>query len=279
MLQIDVEQFQELRTQSHDSDLRIVIRSVNGILSSNAFAALRIKCRPMQHADNIAKSRIDERLKQIGMSTRQASIKAGMNPDTLGKFFAGKTRSLKADNLSSLAKVLDVSESWLMGTINDKNEYDERPFGVRFGGVVEAGAFRPQNDHSQDDEYRTIALPHDMRFPLSAQYAFSVTGDSMTLEKIFEGMYVLAVDVMTWERLMGQPRDGNLVVVARTRNGHPERELTVKKLRLYTDRMELQPCSDNPAYEPLVFPLPLHELDQTEATIIAVVLSATWIYG
>jgi SOS-response transcriptional repressor LexA len=63
------------------------------------------------------------------------------------------------------------------------------------------------------------------------------------------------------------------------RNGHPERELTVKKLRIFTDRMELQPCSDNPSYSPLVFPLPLREDAEAEACIIAVVLSATWIYG
>jgi SOS-response transcriptional repressor LexA len=111
-----------------------------------------------------------------------------------------------------------------------------------------------------------------------AQYAFSVMGDSMTRERIFEGMHVLAVDVVVWERLHGQPRDGQLVVVARAHNGHPERELTVKKLRVFTDRLELQPCSDNPSYSPLVFPLPLREDAEAEAHIIAVVLSATWIY-
>jgi SOS-response transcriptional repressor LexA len=224
--------------------------------------------------------RISQRLSSLEMTERQASMLAVGNPDLVRNLKRNRSRSPRGDSLGKLAKVLKVSESWLLGNSSDDGEPDiEKPFGVRFGGVVEAGAFRPQNDHSQDDDYRTVALPHDNRFPLSAQYAFSVMGDSMTLEKIFEGMHVLAVDVLTWERLMGQPRDGNLVVVARTRNGHPERELTVKKLRLFTDRMELQPCSDNPAYEPLVFPLPLREADQTEAHIIAVVLSATWIYG
>jgi SOS-response transcriptional repressor LexA len=223
-------------------------------------------------------ARIKKRLDDIGMSERQASILSVGNPQFVRNIRKGASQSPRGDNIIKLARVLKVSESWLMGTSADAYEYMSSPkrFGVRFGGVVEAGAFRPQNDMSQDDDYRSIALPHDSRFPLSAQYAFSVMGDSMTRERIFEGMHVLAVDVMTWERLHGQPRDGQL---ARTRNSHPERELTVKKLRLFTDRMELQPCSDNPAWEPLVFPLPLRETDQTEAHIIAVVLSATWIYG
>lgn len=205
-----------------------------------------------------------------------------MGPDTLGKFLKGDTSSLRADNMASVLQVLNIPQDALTAPYNtdfSNSNNVKNPFGVRFGGVVEAGTFRPQNDLSQDDDYRMISLPHDTRFPHASQFAFSVMGDSMTRERIFEGMHVLAVEVAIWQRLQGQPRDGQLVIVARTRDGHPERELTVKKLRLFTDRMELQPCSDNPAYRPLVFPLPLQEADHTEAHIIAVVLSATWIYG
>ena len=218
-----------------------------------------------------------------GKSARSVSLACEMGPDTLGKFLNGETSSMRADNMARVLNHLRIPQNAVLsGTVIDQEtSHGERiiPFGVRFGGVVEAGAFRPQNDLSQDDEYRAVPLPHDARYARSAQYAFHVNGDFMTRERIFEGMYVLAVDLTTWERLHGHPRDGQLVVVARTRNGHPERELTVKKLRLFTNRMELQPCSDNPTYQPLVFPLPLREDEEAQAHIIAVVLSATWIYG
>jgi SOS-response transcriptional repressor LexA len=223
------------------------------------------------------KMKIVVALSVIGKSARAVSIEAGMGPDTLGKFLKGETGSLRADNLANVLNVLKISQDEIYREATPSS--DPVAFGVRFGGVVEAGAFRPQNDHSQDDDYRVVPLPYDTRYPVLAQYAFAVMGDSMTRERIYEGMHVLAVDVAVWERLHGQPRDGQLVVVARARNGHPERELTVKKLRVFTDRLELQPCSDNPAYTPLVFPLPLREDAEAEAHIIAVVLSATWIYG
>src|SRR6185295_9833405 len=54
------------------------------------------------------KLRIVSTLAAQGLSAREASIKAGMNPDTLGKFLSGKTLSLRAVNLSALAQVLDV---------------------------------------------------------------------------------------------------------------------------------------------------------------------------
>jgi uncharacterized delta-60 repeat protein len=74
-----------------------------------------------------------------------------------------------------------------------------------------------------------------------------------------------------------QQADGKLVVVARHRNGDTERELTVKRLRLFRDRMELQPQSKNPHHEAIVFSLPARQDEEAETRIIAVVLSATWI--
>ena len=214
------------------------------------------------------------------MSMRELSIAAGMNPDTLGKFMTGKTQSLKANNLSAVAAALGVSESWLFGTSEDPNPPSAGPeFGVRFGGVVEAGNFRPDDGLNQDNEWRFIPVQPDPRYPSASQYAFEVRGDSMDRAHVVEGMWALAVDVETWERLHGQVPSGKLVVVAKTRNGDPERELTVKRLQYFRDRMELQPESSNATHEPLVFPLPLAEDALQHIHIIAVVLQSTWIYG
>jgi SOS-response transcriptional repressor LexA len=222
--------------------------------------------------------RIKQRLDELGMSERQASLKVSGNGQFIRNIRRGASQSPRGENIIKLAKVLGVSESWLMGTSDDEGSApEERPFGVRFGGIVEAGAFRREDGTNQDAELRLIPLPPDPRYPASRQFAFQVMGDSMTEAKIFEGMHVLAVDVHAWERVHGHPNDGKLVVVARYRNGEAERELTIKRLRIFPDRMELRPESVNKAHQPIAFALPPRQDEEGEATIIAVVLSATWI--
>ncbi len=229
-------------------------------------------------ADGI-RTRIAIEIDNLGLTVRELSIKAGMNPDTLGKFMSGKTQSLKANNLSSVARVLQVSESYLTGSDLDGPKATPNVMGgVRYGGIVEAGAFRTQNDMNQGDDYRIIPVAPDPRFPRHAQFAFEVVGDSMTQEKIFEGMWVLAVDLVEYERLHGPLEDKKLVIAERRHNGMTERELTVKRLRMFQDRIELQPASENPVHKPIVFPLPLRESEEVEATIRAVLLSAIWLY-
>lgn len=222
--------------------------------------------------------RIQQRLEALNLTERQASMLAVGNPDLVRNLKRARSRSPRGEALSKLSRVLKVSESWLLGTTDDDAPPPEgQPFGVRFGGIVEAGAFRRNDPLDQEAEIRRVPLPADPRYPATAQYAFRVEGDSMTEAHIWEGMHVLAVDVHVWEHLHGEPGDGKLVVVARWRDGEAERELTVKRLRLFRDRMELRPESLNPRHQPLVFPLPLAQDDSAEARIIAVVLSATWI--
>jgi len=233
----------------------------------------------MEHAQEIIQNRITASLAAMGISMREASIRAGMNPDTLGKFMSGKTQSLKANNLTALAEALDVPLAWLSGTSDDMGApLDTAQPGILFGGIVEAGAFRANDSLDQTAELRRVDVAPDPRFPARSQYAFEVVGDSMTKANIFEGMYVLAVDIDTWERTHGGVPDGRLVVVARNRNGDPERELTVKMLRIFTDRIELQPQSGNPRHSPIIFPLPMQENSHGEAQILAVVLQAVRLY-
>ena len=225
------------------------------------------------------RTRIAERLAHLGISTREASKRAGLNPDTLGKFLTGKTKSLTARNLAALAQVLDVSESWIMGSVDDPS-MGEIPHGVKFGGTVEAGAFRLNDGLDQDAQLARVPIPHDSRYPADAQFAFKVVGDSMTLAMIFEGMHVLAVDLHTWERVNGEPADGAVVVVARMRSGSPERELTVKRLRIKRDGIILQPESSNPRHKAIELP-PLGSKESAtsdeHAEILAVCLQAVWL--
>lgn len=219
------------------------------------------------------KHRIKQRIEALGISARKVSIDAGCNPDTLGKVLLGKTKTLRGDHLSRIARVLKVSESWLTTGEDAERMAEEHPTGARYGGIVEAGTFRPTDIFNQEDEIRTIEMPLDPRYDSTRQFAFEVVGDSMTQAHIEEGMWLLAVDSHLWQHLHGELRDGLLVIVARLRNGDPERELTVKRLRVFRDRIELRPESTNPKHQALIYP---HNDEDPTHGIIAVVLQASW---
>lgn len=218
--------------------------------------------------------RISQRLKELGVSERQASLEAVGNSQFIRNIRKGASLSPRADNVVKLAKALKVTPAWLMGI-----DEDEGPIGatlqkgVRYGGIVEAGTFRRTDNINQDDEFRLIEMPLDPRYEASRQFAFEVVGDSMTKAHIEEGMWVLAVDSHHWQRLHGELRDGLLVIVAKLRNGDPERELTVKRLRVFRDRIELCPESANPKHQALIYP---HGDEDPSHGIIAVVLQAIW---
>lgn len=221
--------------------------------------------------------RIQDRLDALGMSARHASELAGLSPDAIRNILRKPDSLPRGRTLVNLAKTLGVTPQYLL--TGGESLPSSEGFGVRYGGIVEAGAFRPHDGLNQDFETRLIPIAPDSRYPADQQFAFRVAGDSMTEAKIFEGMYVLAIDVNAWERFHGPPNDGRLVIVARTRNGDPERELTVKRLRIFRDRMELQPESSNPQHKPFVFPWPPAPSEASNVEVIAVVLTAVWLYA
>jgi SOS-response transcriptional repressor LexA len=234
----------------------------------------RIICRIME---NDFKSRIKERLDILGLSARKASLLAGLHPDTLGKVLQGNTKSLRGDNLTKIARVLKCTEAWL--ETGEEAEFNDvpQPSGIRFGGIVEAGNFRRVNIFNQDADYAIVPLQPNPHYPFEAQFAFKVEGESMNLEKIFPGMWVHAVETSSWSRIHGEPNDGELVVVEVFRNDNQERELTVKMLRMFRDRIELQPRSSE-SHETYVIPHTQYEEFADKYRVKAVVLSSTWLH-
>lgn len=251
----------------------------SALSSENIPVALPLPMRIIRRMlENDLKSRIKERLAVLGLSARKASILAGLHPDTLGKVLQGSTKSLRGDNLTKIARVLKCTESWL--ETGEEAEFSEapQPDGIRYGGIVEAGTFRRVNIYNQDAEYQLIPLLPNPNYPPDTQFAYRVEGDSMNMEKIFPGMWIHAVKRDTWEHLHGAPRDGDLVVVEARRNGSEERELTVKMLRLFRDRIELHPCSSNPDHQVYTIPYtPPNDYGDT-TQVIGIVLSSTWLH-
>lgn len=224
----------------------------------------------MKSIDNTEfRTRVSSRLASLGLSMRAASLRANMAPDTLGKFLTGKTRSLRADNMAALARVLDVNESWLMGSSPDAS-VDHMPFGVRFGGVVEAGALRPREIAASEQR---VPIPHDWRYPPGAQAAYRVMDDSMDRAGITEGMHLLALDVHAWERANGEPRDGAIVIAEHCKENEALRELTAARLHITRAGITLQPDSSNPRHQAKAMAAPALP-DEPRSAIVAVCLMA-----
>lgn len=225
--------------------------------------------------------RIKQRLDLLGMSEREASIKAVGNSQFIRNIRKNPDQSPRGENIIKLARVLEVSESWLLLTTDDPGlaEPAEQADGIRYGGIAEAGTFRRVNIYNQDAEYQLIPLQPNPNYPFDKQFAYRVEGDSMDLEHILPGMWIHAVEVNIWEKLHGAPRDGELVVVEAKRAGDDERrELTVKMLRVFRDRIELHPCSSNPQNQKYVIPYKPPEDYDDKVQVIAIVLSSTWLH-
>lgn len=58
--------------------------------------------------------RIEQRLAELNLSPRAASLQAGGSPDLIRGLLRGKQRSFRGENLTKLAQVLGVSVSWLL---------------------------------------------------------------------------------------------------------------------------------------------------------------------
>lgn len=239
----------------------------------------------------------------IGERIKQAREEAGLSQSRLAKLI-GVTRNAVSlwendendpatDKIRPLAEYLDKSPDWI---ISGKEDFHERlrkqqrdaetralakrfetnnwdppasDDGLLYAGTVEAGAFRDVELYTDLDEQRRVAVPKDFVFPGVRQYAWDVKGDSMNLANILEGMYVIGADYIDFERVYGQPNNGDLVIVQRA-SADGALELTVKELHGFADRYELRPKSTNPKHKPIII---MRGVDEHVSTrLVAIVL-------
>jgi SOS-response transcriptional repressor LexA len=139
--------------------------------------------------------------------------------------------------------------------------------------VAEAGAFRAMvaiGDQEQD--LPKISAPRSGRFPNAKHFALEVRGDSMNASNppITDGTYVLCVDVIDAELSV---ETGQIYVVRRTLDGGQTYEWTVKRAKVFRDRIELHPESTNAIHKPTVIPR-AHDTEMTNE-----VIAVGWVYG
>lgn len=138
--------------------------------------------------------------------------------------------------------------------------------------VVEAGAWREVDELNQDSG-EWVTVPADDKYPDATQRVYDVSGDSMNkLDPIpiTNGSRIVAVD---YDEIASRVplRDGLIVVVQRARNGGQERELTVKQVAWFDDRIEFQPRSTNSKHKPIVVQHDSWEDNGVEIAVVGLV--------
>lgn len=194
--------------------------------------------------DKDISDRINQRLAALNMSAAKASRLSGMSADFIRDL---KRRPIKpgAESLAKLARTLKTTPDFLLyGKAESPTVVVE---GLPVIGVVEAGQFRDITLVSQDEEYETVNVVRDEKFPHARQYALLVSGDSMN-EKFADGSYVICV---SFPDTGLQLRSGMVVHVERHIAGTHLIETTLKEVQDRAGRRLLIPRSTNPRHKPI----------------------------
>lgn len=226
--------------------------------------AMAKRAKPTKAAKELGKRlkacRVESRLsqaqlaKELGLKSREA----------VSQWESGKS-SPENERLRAAAVLFGRSYEWLSTGRGPAEETTLPVVGLSLIGDIAAGIWREVSE-SQDMDYERVPVAPVKDYPLEAQYALKVHGNSVD-RVAKDGAVIHCVDV---GRAGLTPREGDLVCVERNRAGL--REMTVKRVRKGAEGLELWPESDDPAHqEKLAYKAPR---GSGEITIKAIVIGA-----
>lgn len=96
-----------------------------------------------------------------------------------------------------------------------------------------------------EDEPDLIPVAPDPQFTGRQQYAYRVRGPAMS-QLFTDGEYAVCVDATDYKKELA---DGDIVIVRRTRIDDGLQELTLKRVRITPEAIELWPDADHPEYQ------------------------------
>lgn len=160
-------------------DIRLISRNSQRLTSRSPE---RLSAANIPHMGDIdhegLKRRIIQRLTDLNISARAASIKAGGSPDLIRGVLRGANKTFRGDHLLHVAGVLGVTQDWLL-TGEGKPAADAEPKRmIPVVGYVGAGAeIFGVDDHAKGAGLDEVELPIDGMS--RSTVAVRVRGDSM----------------------------------------------------------------------------------------------------
>lgn len=232
----------------------------------------------MPNENEQAKAYIRYVMDRLDIAPTALAARAGLSATTLTRPLNDPEHKFTLSN-STLAKVGAATGISYSDYLRESGPEDDRvsrspkrlSSAVRVA-TVEAGAWREVDEFDQS-EPEWVAVPPDDKYPDATQDVYDVSGDSMNDLKphpITPGSRIVAV---RYDEIASRAplRDGLVVVVQRSRDGGHVRELSVKQVAWFDDRIEFQPRSTNPKHKPIVVKHDSWEDDGVEVAIVGLV--------
>lgn len=219
--------------------------------------------------------RLQAAIDDLGWSKAELQRRSGISYDSINKYLRGEVDNPRGNVLDKLAQTIGRPALWLKEGIEISGEITRsarQSSAAAVVATVEAGAWREVDEFDQSDP-EWVAVPPDDKYPDATQDVYNVAGDSMNAlepHPITPGSRIVAV---RYDEIASRSplRDGLVVVVQRSRNGGQERELTVKQVAWFDDRIEFQPRSTNPKHKPIVVEHDKWEDNGIEVAIVGLV--------
>ena len=166
-----------------------------------------------------------------------------------------------AESLLRLAQILKTNPEYLL---YGKSGGSTLPVeGLPIIGVVEAGQFRDITLADQDEEFPTVNVVRDGRYPQARQYALRVSGDSMN-ELFDDGSFAICVSFPETGLAL---KSGMILHVERRIAGTHLIETTLKAVEMRGRKCFLIPRSTNPRHKAIEINQE-HEDDEVAQTVV-----------
>lgn len=220
--------------------------------------------------------RLQSAIDELGWSKAELQRRSGISYDSINKYLRGDVDNPRGNVLEKLAVTIGRPALWLKEGIDPTGSEITRaihaPGTAPVVGIVEAGAWR-EVDELDQSETKWITVPADDKFPDATQRVYDVSGESMNQAEPFPippGSRVVAVD---YDEVASRVplRNGLIVVVQRLKNAGQERELTIKQVAWFEDRIEFQPKSSNKSLKAIVVEHDRWEDNGIEVAVVGLV--------
>lgn len=202
-------------------------------------------------------NRIKELRAIYNLTQAQLAERLGTTDATIQRLETGK-RQLTQRWAEQIAGVLGVDVTEVFGKILPVSTA-----GLSVIGEVQAGVWR-EIDVVDEPRHPPLPIGPDPRYLEARQFALLVQGESMN--RVFApGCFIVCV---SWTDVARQPREGDIVVVERRRDGMVE--TTVKRIAVQNRKLVLMPDSTDPRFQN---PIELEgSLERDEIVITALVV-------
>jgi len=194
--------------------------------------------------------RVRKRMEELGLNNVEVARNGGLERTFVFDLLKGKKATIRKTYLEQLAIALKCDPAYLRGdqeelikggVLSVSREVPpprKAEDSLELAGILESGAFRTSQPSGR------VPVRSDLRHIGLRQFAFRVSGDEFLALGMPDKTIVTAVALSDYVERYGALKSGQIVAVESSFAGMPGRELTLRKVQVFTDRVELRPATN-----------------------------------